>query len=256
MGDTILKGISVALLVTVITMVTGLVVSSMEWNGISTSTIVDIGLVISCFAAGFVSSRESGNWILGGIASLGYVSLCLVLIAIFLELRMWGVVQVLAEGILIGGLAGVFGASSSGNKRSRGIGSGQFFAASLWGEPYGGESYGRDFYGRDPYGREPYGRDPYENGERDPHEDAWAELLASDTTEIYEDYGKKEDYRKKEEVERTRKKGPLGFWGKGKEEKKKDKDEFEDEFWESWLEKEQEKERTTKSKAWWEEDAL
>lgn len=43
MGDTILKGVSAALLVTVITMVTGLVVSSLEWNGISTSTIVDIG---------------------------------------------------------------------------------------------------------------------------------------------------------------------------------------------------------------------
>lgn len=258
MGDTILKGVSAALLVTVLTMVTGLVVSSMEWNGISTSTIVDIGLVISCVAAGFVSSRESGNWLLGGIASLGYVSLCLLLMALFLELRMWGVIQVLAEGILIGGLAGVFGASISGNKRGRGIRSGQFFANSLWGEPYGGESYGSEMYGR-------Y---DYEDGEKDPHEDAWAELLASDTTDIHEGYRKSEDYwnkeyygnkngyEKKEETVRTRKKGPLAFWSRGQEKVEKEKDEFKDQLWENWLEKEQEKEKTTKSKAWWEEDAL
>lgn len=230
------------------------------------------GLVISCVAAGFVSSRESGNWLIGGIASLGYVSLCLLLMALFLELRMWGVIQVLAEGILIGGLAGVFGASISGNKRGRGISSGQFFANYLWGEPYGGEAYGNERYGRDPY-RDYYStysskRYDYEDGEKDPHEDAWAELLASDTTDIYENYGKREDYgnkkdyrykkgyEKKEEMARTRKKGPLNFWSRGQEKIEQEKDEFEDQFLESWLEKEEEKEKTTKSKAWWEEDAL
>ena len=119
MGESILKGISAALGVTAITLLAGLLWTAMGLGGLSTSTLVDIGLIASCIAAGYVTGKESGQWILGGVSSLGYVLLCVILVALFLELRAWGVIQVLAEGGMIGILAGAFGAGSGGKKSRR-----------------------------------------------------------------------------------------------------------------------------------------
>jgi putative membrane protein (TIGR04086 family) len=117
MGNSILKGISAALLVTVLTLLAGMLWTSLELGGLSMSTLVDIGLIASCVAAGYRAGKESGQWILGGVASLGYVALCIILMALFLEVSSWGIIQVLAEGGLIGILSGALGAAGTSTKR-------------------------------------------------------------------------------------------------------------------------------------------
>lgn len=86
MGNTILRGVSSALLVTVITLLAGIFWSSMGYGGLDPSSLVDIGLVASCVTAGYRSGKESGIWLWGGVAALGYVSLSIILAALFYPL--------------------------------------------------------------------------------------------------------------------------------------------------------------------------
>lgn len=170
MGESILKGISAALGVTAITLLVGLLWTAMGLGGLSTSTLVDIGLIASCIAAGYVTGKESGQWSLGGVSGLGYVLLCVLLVALFLELRAWGVIQVLAEGGLIGILAGAFGAGSGG-KRSR---SSAWRApqVSLWGDSYNS----RGFYSGSGTYNTYYGFSR-EDADSDGEMDHWDDLL-------------------------------------------------------------------------------
>lgn len=116
MGNSILRGISAALIVTVITLIAGMFWTAMGLGGLTMSSLVDIGLLASCVTAGFRAGKDSGQWILGGLAGLGYVALCIILVALFLEVSGWGAIQVFAEGGLIGGLAGALGASRGTGK--------------------------------------------------------------------------------------------------------------------------------------------
>ena len=61
----VLQGMSTGLLVTIITLLSGLILTALGWGGIAMSTLVDIGLVISCLAGGYRTGRISGHWILG-----------------------------------------------------------------------------------------------------------------------------------------------------------------------------------------------
>jgi len=110
MGTAILRGISTALLVTVLTLLAGMLWIGMGMGGLSSSGLVDIGLIASCLIGGYRTGRESGHWIMGGIAGAGYVTVSATLLALFLPLNGWGVVQVVGEGALLGIIAGVFGA--------------------------------------------------------------------------------------------------------------------------------------------------
>lgn len=114
MGSNILRGISAALFVTVITLIGGILWHSFGYEGLNVTTLVDIGLVASCITAGYRTGKESRIWFLGGIAALGYVGLSILLAALFLPISGWGAVQILAEGGLIGILAGAFGAGKQG----------------------------------------------------------------------------------------------------------------------------------------------
>jgi len=118
MGTAILRGISTALLVTVLTLLAGMLWIGMGMGGLSVYSLVDIGLVSSCLIGGYRTGKESGHWILGGIAGAGYVSVSAVLLALFLPLSSWGVVQVLGEGTLLGMIAGAFGAGRGYGSRS------------------------------------------------------------------------------------------------------------------------------------------
>lgn len=235
MGNSILKGISAALLVTVITLLAGLFWTAMGFEGLSTSTLVDIGLIASCIAAGYVTGKESGQWILGGVSSLGYVLLCVVLVALFLELRAWGVIQVLAEGGLIGILSGAFGGGSGGkNSRSAGWRSPNF---SSWGDSYSGSRGGHS----DSYNRS---RVHEEWGD---HEDNWDELLNDDREKSYE-----------EQAGKRRKGWRESLW---KDKQSSDEDNLweEDEQWNGgadWDGGEKNKSTGNYRKAWWEEDVL
>lgn len=114
MGNNILKGISSALFVTVITLLGGILWNTLGYQGVNVTTLVDIGLITSCITAGFRTGKGSRIWFLGGLAALGYVGLCIILAALFLPISGWGAVQILAEGGLIGILAGAFGAGKQG----------------------------------------------------------------------------------------------------------------------------------------------
>lgn len=113
MGSSILRGISTALLVTVLTLFAGIVWGIMDLGGLSISRLLDIGLLASCLVGGYRTAKESGEWLLGGIVGAGYVTVGTLLLALFLPVRGWGFIQVLAEGAIIGLVAGAVGAGGA-----------------------------------------------------------------------------------------------------------------------------------------------
>ena len=117
MGLFILRGITTALLVTVLTLFAGVIWGAIGLGGLSTSRLLDIGLLASCLVGGYRTAKESGVWLMGGVTGAGYVTVGTLLLALFLPIQGWGFMQVLLEGALIGLVAGAFGA---GTKREVG----------------------------------------------------------------------------------------------------------------------------------------
>jgi len=113
MGSFILRGITTALLVTVLTLFAGIVWGVMNLGGLSISRLLDIGLLVSCLVGGYRTAKGSGEWLLGGVVGAGYVTVGTLLLALFLPIRGWGFIQVLAEGAIIGLVAGAVGAGGS-----------------------------------------------------------------------------------------------------------------------------------------------
>ncbi|EHQ91905.1 hypothetical protein DesyoDRAFT_4965 [Desulfosporosinus youngiae DSM 17734] len=109
-GSYVLKGITTALFVTVLTLFAGILWSALELGGPSISQLLDIGLLASCLIGGYRTAKESKLWFMGGAAGAGYVIVGTLLLALFLPIRGVGFIQVLIEGTLIGLVAGVFGA--------------------------------------------------------------------------------------------------------------------------------------------------
>lgn len=114
MGSFILRGITTALLVTVLTLFGGIIWDTMGLGGLSVSKLLDIGLLASCLVGGYRTAKESGVWFMGGVTGAGYVIVGTLLLALFLPIRGWGFVQILGEGALIGLVAGAFGAGTKG----------------------------------------------------------------------------------------------------------------------------------------------
>jgi len=113
MGTALLRGISLALLVTILTLLAGMLWTAMGMSGLSLTRLIDVGLLLSCLAGGYRSGKESGLWLVGGLAGAGYVALGAALLALFLPVSGWGAVQVLGEGTLIGLIAGAIGMNYS-----------------------------------------------------------------------------------------------------------------------------------------------
>ena len=109
MGTYLLRGITMALLVTVITLFAGMVWGAMGLGGLSASRLLDIGLLASCLVSGYRTAKESGEWWMGGAAGAGYVAVGTLLLSLFLPIRGWGFLQILAEGAFIGLVAGGVG---------------------------------------------------------------------------------------------------------------------------------------------------
>jgi hypothetical protein len=116
MPSNILRGITTALLVTVITLFAGMVWGAMGFGGLSTSGLLDIGLMVSCIIGGFRTAKETGEWLTGGITGIGYVAVGTLLLALFLPIRTWGFIQVMGEGAIIGLVAGAFGAGGAAGR--------------------------------------------------------------------------------------------------------------------------------------------
>jgi len=113
MGAIILRGITTALLVTVLTLFAGIAWGVVGLGSLSISLLLDIGLLASCLVGGFRSAKESGEWLIGGIVGAGYVTVGTLLLAIFLPISGLGFIQILAEGIIIGLVAGAVGAGGA-----------------------------------------------------------------------------------------------------------------------------------------------
>lgn len=109
MGTYLLRGITAALLVTVLTLLAGIAWGTLGLGGLSTSLLLDIGLMASCLVGGYRTAKESGRWWLGGVTGAGYVTVGTLLLALFLPIRGWGFAQVLAEGAIIGLVVGAIG---------------------------------------------------------------------------------------------------------------------------------------------------
>lgn len=109
----VLRGITTALLVTVLTLFAGILWGAMGLGGLSVSGLLDIGLLASCSIGGYRTAKESGEWLTGGITGAGYVTVGTLLLALFLPIRGWGFIQVLAEGGIIGLVAGALGAGGT-----------------------------------------------------------------------------------------------------------------------------------------------
>lgn len=112
MGTSILKGITIGLLVTVLTLVT---VLGCNLIGLADSTIayiVDFGLLLSCLAAGFRSSHTSGRILPAGLASGGYAIVGIGLLALYFPIDSLGAIKIISEGVGLGLLAGVLGAGA------------------------------------------------------------------------------------------------------------------------------------------------
>ncbi|MEL1133907.1 YrzE family protein [Desulfitobacterium sp. THU1] len=221
MGNSILKGMSAALLVTVITLLAGLFWTAMGFTGLSTTMLMDIGLVLSCLAAGYVTGKASGQWILGGASSLGYILLCVFLIALFLELSAWGVIQILAEGGLIGILAGAFGAGREGSALQSSRRAPRFYT---WGDDYSGRGTYSGSAGR---------ASAYD--EWDNHVDDWNDFLEEDRKVSYKEAP---SFRQRELKKQDRQVN------------------FTEEDWEYNQGEEENKYSSNHRKAWWEEDVL
>ena len=114
MGSYILRGITTALLVTVLTLFAGILWSTMGFGGLSISKLVDIGLLASCLVGGYRTAKESRAWFMGGVTGAGYVIVGTLLLALFLPISSLGFIQVLAEGTMIGLVAGAFGSGKQG----------------------------------------------------------------------------------------------------------------------------------------------
>lgn len=110
MGTAVLRGVSAGLLVTVLTLMGGMIWTAMGMGGVSATTIVDIGLFLSCVVGGYRTGRESQTWVLGGVTGALYVGVGALLLALFLPLRAAGVLQVILEGTVLGLIAGAIGA--------------------------------------------------------------------------------------------------------------------------------------------------
>jgi hypothetical protein len=110
MSTSILKGITTGLLVTVLTLlaVLGTTLAGIDKSIIS--YIVDFGLLLSCLAAGYRASRNSGRILPAGLASGGYAIVGVLLLALYFPIDTLGAVKIISEGTGLGLLAGVLGA--------------------------------------------------------------------------------------------------------------------------------------------------
>lgn len=110
MSTAILRGISAALLATLLTLIAGLVWVELELGEFNSAVLVDVAVIISSAVAGYKAGKDGRLWLLGGLAGGGYMGVAILLLALFYPLSFWGVIQVLGQGILIGSIGGVIGA--------------------------------------------------------------------------------------------------------------------------------------------------
>lgn len=122
MGRAVLQGICTALLVTVLTLIAGIIWTSSGIGIVSISRIVDIGLLASCLIGGYRTGKQTDFWFSGTLVGIGYVTIGSMLLALFTPIRGTGFLQVLLTGALLGSVAGAFGTGNTYHKANRSFG--------------------------------------------------------------------------------------------------------------------------------------
>lgn len=130
----ILRGISVALLMTILILLGGLLWTAANLGSGNMSLLVDAGVVVSCLTGGFWAGKETKQWAAGAAAGAGYVLIGVLILALFLPVNGTGMLEVLLEGGAIGLVGGALGAGLYRGNTGRG------------GRPWGG--LGRDYPGK------------------------------------------------------------------------------------------------------------
>ncbi|MHB8125512.1 MAG: hypothetical protein ACYDEJ_07690 [Desulfitobacteriaceae bacterium] len=144
MGRAVLQGISTALLVTVLTLVAGILWSSTGLGVVSVSQLVDIGLLASCLIGGYRTGKETSHWYFGTLVGAGFVTIGSLLLALFTPVRGIGFLQVLLIGALLGSVAGAFGTGSINRQVSHSSGTRRVPAYSTWSESDDWQTIGED----------------------------------------------------------------------------------------------------------------
>lgn len=116
MGTSILKGITIGLFITVLTLLLVLGATWADFNNTIISYIVDFGLLLSCLAAGYRASKSSGRILPAGIASGGYAVVGILLLALYFPIEALGAAKIISQGTGLGLLAGILGAGVLGSE--------------------------------------------------------------------------------------------------------------------------------------------
>lgn len=122
MGRAVLQGICTALLITVLTLIAGIIWTSSGIGIVSISRIVDIGLLASCLIGGYRTAKQTDFWFSGTLVGIGYVTIGSMLLALFTPIRGTGFLQVLLTGALLGSVAGAFGTGNIYHKANSSFG--------------------------------------------------------------------------------------------------------------------------------------
>jgi putative membrane protein (TIGR04086 family) len=134
MGRAVLQGICIALLVTALTLIAGIIWTSSGIGVISISRVIDIGLLASCLIGGYRTGKLADSWFAGTLVGLGYVTIGSLLLAVFTPISGTGFLQVLLTGALVSSVAGAFGTGSKYRKAFRGRGAKRASSYSSWSE--------------------------------------------------------------------------------------------------------------------------
>ncbi|MCL1918241.1 MAG: TIGR04086 family membrane protein [Peptococcaceae bacterium] len=113
MWTSVFRGLMMALAVTVLALV---VVVGMAWWGVGAQYMllsVDVGLVLSCFVAGYYGACATSRIMPGVVAALAYVVLAILLLSFYFQVLPFGAVKVLTGAVLLAMVSALVGKGRS-----------------------------------------------------------------------------------------------------------------------------------------------
>jgi putative membrane protein (TIGR04086 family) len=112
-----MKGIQMAFMTAALTVLAGSAWYALDFGSGDISRWVDVGVILSCLAAGYKTGGVSGRWWLGSLAGAVFIALCVAVMTLFWPVTWLGAAQVVLESVGLGALAGVVGMSRASKSR-------------------------------------------------------------------------------------------------------------------------------------------
>ncbi|MDR2737026.1 MAG: hypothetical protein LBB49_05625 [Gracilibacteraceae bacterium] len=113
MGTSVVKGVTQALIVTILALAAVMVVS---WLGAGSQyllLIIDVGLVLGCIIAGYRAAFVANRVLPGIVAVMAYVFLVLILLSFYFQILPFGALKVLTGAVLIAMVSALAGKGRS-----------------------------------------------------------------------------------------------------------------------------------------------